>query len=230
MGRSRRPRSHRPSIEGAAALARRGRRAVLAVTAVLAAGCAAMEPGSETARAWGQGPARWLLLPDEQAELEGLRDADLPGFLQRFWRRRDDDPSTPEVPFAAVYTERVAAADSLYAEEGMRGSLTDRGGALLLLGPPSILRTAQQRSLTWGGAKPPPGARPTRLVKLEIWAYHPDDLSPDLRGLMGLGWEGREVAVTFQVGARQTRLVEGRDLLLLAARALLHEPPEGVAQ
>ena len=172
---------------------------------------------------------RWLLLPEEQEEMRAIGDAaELSRFLQRFWSRRDDDPSTPDIPLTAIYAERVGAADRLYAEDGVRGSLTDRGGALLLLGPPSILRTAQRKTPTWSGAKPPPGARPTRLVTLEIWAYHPDDLSPALRELMGMGWEGREVALTFQLGARHTRLIEGRELLALAARSLVpaHAEPE----
>lgn len=225
MGRSRRLRSLPPSTERGAAPGRGGRWPLLAAAA-LAAACAAVAPGSETARAWSEGPVRWLLLPEELEELHAIRGGpELSQFLRAFWIRRDDDPSTPEIPITQVYAERVAAADRLYAEDGVRGSLTDRGGTLLLLGPPSILRTAQRRSPTWSGAKPPPGARPTRLVALEIWGYRPEDLSPALRGLMGLDWEAREVAVTFQLGARHTRLLEGRDLLLLAARSLVRDPP-----
>ena len=225
MGRSRRLRSRPPSTERGAAPGRGGRWPLLAAAA-LAAACAAVAPGSETARAWSEGPVRWLMLPEELEELHRIRGGpELSQFLRAFWSRRDDDPSTPEIPFTTVYAERVAAADRLYAEDGVRGSLTDRGGTLLLLGPPSMLRTAQRRSPTWSGSKPPPGARPTRLVALEIWGYRPEDLSPALRGLMGLDWEAREVAVTFQVGARHTRLIEGRDLLLLAARSLVRDPP-----
>jgi GWxTD domain-containing protein len=228
MGRSRRPRSHPPSTEarGGAGGGRGAVLALLAAAALAASGCTAVpSPASDTARAWSEGPVRWLLLPEEHEELRRIRGGpELSRFLQQFWIRRDDDRATPEIPLTALYAERVAAADRLYAEEDVRGALTDRGGALLLLGSPSILRTAQRRSPTWSGAKPPPGARPTRLVTLEIWAYRPEDLSPALRELMGLGWEGREIAVVFQVGTRHTRLIEGGDLLALAARALVHEP------
>jgi GWxTD domain-containing protein len=202
---------------------------VLAALAVAAA-CTASAPVADTARAWSEGPARWLLLPEEHEELRALRtSAELARFLQRFWVRRDDDPASEEIPFGAVFAERVTAADRLYVEEEVRGSLTDRGGALLLLGPPSILRTAQRKSPAWSGSKPPPGARPTKLVTLEIWAYRPGDLSPALRELMGVEWQEREIALTFQVGARHTRLVEGRDLLELAARALVRVPPGDTA-
>jgi len=225
MGRSRRLRSRPPSTERGAA-PRGGGRWPLLAAAALAAACAAVAPGSETARAWSEGPVRWLLLPEELEELHAIRGGpELSQFLRAFWSRRDDDPSTPEIPITQLYAERVAAADRLYAEDDVRGSLTDRGGTLLLLGPPTMLRTAQRRSPTWSGAKPPPGARPTRLVALEIWGYRPEDLSPALRGLMGVEWEAREVAVTFQIGARHTRLIEGRDLLLLAARSLIRDPP-----
>jgi GWxTD domain-containing protein len=221
MASSRRPRSRPQSTDGAGA-------AGLALLAILAAACSAAAPAADTARTWGEGPARWLLLPDEQEELRAVRtSAELSRFLQEFWARRDDDPTTAEVPLGTLFAERVSAADRLYPEGDLRGSLTDRGRVLVLLGPPSILRTAQQRAPTWSGSNPPPGARPTRLVTLEIWAYRPEDLAPELRELMGLDWENREIAVTFHAGQRHTRLTEGKELLELAARALVREPARG---
>jgi GWxTD domain-containing protein len=145
--------------------------------------------------------------------------SDLTRFLQEFWGRRDDDPYTDENPFALLFAERVQAADRLYVEEGLRGSLTDRGGALLLLGPPGILRSTQRRVPAWTG-NPPPGARPTRVVQLEVWAYPLAELDPRLRGALAdaAAATRSELTLTFMVGARQTRLVDGRELLALAAR------------
>lgn len=230
MGPSKRPRSRRRCTEPEparrpAASRRRGRARHLAGAAVLAAalgavgGCRAPAPAAEMARAWGEGPARWLLLPAEQAALRQVRSApELTRFLRDFWRRRDDDPASDENPFGQLFAERVVAADRLYTESGVRGSLTDRGGALLLLGPPGILRGAQRRVPAWTG-NPPPGARPTRLVQLEVWAYPLRDFPSPLRDLLaGEAGERQEVTLTFLIG-RHTRLVAGKELLALAARS-----------
>jgi GWxTD domain-containing protein len=183
------------------------------------AACRAPAPAAQTARSWAAGPVRWLLLPDELEELREVRtSAQFSGFLQAFWTRRDDDRSDDEIPFGAVFAERVAAADRLYVEDGLRGSLTDRGGALVLLGPPTILRSSQRRTPTWTG-DPPPGARPTKLVQLETWAWQGRDLSPELRTAFGLADDDQEVTLTFVVGSRHTRLLDGREVLALAACA-----------
>ena len=129
------------------------RAAALLALALCASGSAATgcrpagSAAAETARAWGAGPARWLLLADDRDGLAHVKtNADFAAFLGRFWDCRDADPDDDDNPFARLFAERVAAADRLYEEDGIRGSLTPRGGALLLLGPPRFLRYAQQRT------------------------------------------------------------------------------------
>jgi GWxTD domain-containing protein len=202
-------------------------RALLAAALVGGACRPPPAPAAQTARSWGEGPVRWLLLPEEQEKLHKVRTgAELAAFLQEFWSRRDDDPTDDEIPFGNLFAERVAAADRLYAEEGVRGSLTDRGGALLLLGPPTILRSNQRRVPLWSG-DPPPGARPTRVIQLEVWAWQARDLSPALRSALGLAHEDAEVTITFAPGARRTRLLDGREVLTLAACAVARCAGEG---
>ena len=176
--------------------------------------------GGEAARAWADGPARWLLLPDERAALREVHtSADLAAFLQGFWRRRDDDPRSPENRLGEVYAQRVADADRLYQEDGVRGSLSDRGGALLLLGPPSVLSYAAKATPTWESRRTP-GPRPTRPVRLEIWTYLERDLAPPLRALRERrGAPTAEVTLSFLIGPRHTRLIEGREVLEQAACA-----------
>ena len=92
------------------------------------------------------GPTRWLMLPDEHKRfrrLDTTREAI--GFIEAFWLRRDPDPGTPGNEFSRTFYERVEAADRLYSEEGVRGSMTDRGRALVLLGPPPSIRASQKR-------------------------------------------------------------------------------------
>ena len=203
---------------------RRRRRRLLAVlggAALVAAGCGvAKTTGGDAARAWADGPVRWLLLPDERTALRGVTSsADLTAFLQTFWLRRDDDPRTAENPLGDVYAQRVADADRLYAEDGVRGSLTDRGGALLLLGPPSLLAYSAKAAPTREG-RDAAGPRHTRPVRLEIWTYVPDDLTDGLRRLrLQKDPDAGDVALTFLIGPQHTRLIEGREVLELAACA-----------
>jgi GWxTD domain-containing protein len=194
----------------------------LAVTVAAATGCAAgPSPGAAAARDWADGPARWLLLPDERDALRRVRTApELTRFLQDFWRRRDDDPATPEVPLGALFAERVAAADRLYPEDGVRGALSDRGGVLVLLGPPTMLSYSTHQAPSWEGRRAP-GVRPTRPVRIEIWTYLPADLRPEVRArLQAAGeLESGMVRLTFLMGPQHTRLIEGRALLVHAACA-----------
>jgi GWxTD domain-containing protein len=221
MGPSRRPRSQRAGRRCTEPFGWRRGLLLLGAAAVAAGGClAATTAGNEAARAWAEGPARWLLLPDERAALHRVTTSgELTAFLQEFWRRRDDDPDTPEVPLARLYAQRVADADRLYAEEGVRGSLTDRGGALLLLGPPSLMSFSVRQVPAWESRRTP-GPRPTRPVRLEVWTYQPRDLPPALRELRAGGKAANgKVTLTFLLGSRSTRLIEGREIFAQAACA-----------
>ncbi|MDX1384910.1 MAG: GWxTD domain-containing protein, partial [Thermoanaerobaculia bacterium] len=89
---------------------------------------AAEAPVPRDLEQWAQGPVRWLLLPAEERELRRLDDpASAATFVERFWARRDPDPTTPGNPYREAFAQRVEAADLLYEEPELRGSLTDRG-------------------------------------------------------------------------------------------------------
>lgn len=189
--------------------------------ALAAAGCRpSASAAAETAHAWAAGPARWLLLPDDERALGQVEsNSDFGTFLARFWDCRDEDPKDDDNPFARLFAERVAAADRLYEEPQIRGSLTPRGRALLLLGPPRFLRYSQRRAPTLEGATAA-GARPTKLLRVEIWGYQPRDLPATLARFVGADPQGdQELPITFLVSGRHTRLLEGQELLDLAARA-----------
>ncbi len=202
------------------------RAAALLALALCASGSAAIgcrpmgSAAAETARAWGAGPARWLLLADDRDGLAHVKtNADFAAFLGRFWDCRDADPDDDDNPFARLFAERVAAADRLYEEDGVRGSLTPRGGALLLLGPPRFLRYAQQRTPELQGGTTA-GGRATRLLRVEVWGYLPRDLPAGLRQTLNADAASeQEVALTFLVSGKHTRQLEGQQLLDLAARA-----------
>jgi GWxTD domain-containing protein len=110
---------------------------------------------------WAAGPARWYLLAAERKMLEQVRtSAEAVNFIEQFWRLRDPDPRTAENRFRETFASRVEAADLLYAEGSTRGSLTPRGRAQLLLGPPVHLVVSTEPVLTWSRARSSCSSRP----------------------------------------------------------------------
>jgi GWxTD domain-containing protein len=203
--------------------------AVLVLLSWLALNCRSATSKQPSAGAGGltDGPTRWLMLPDELRQAQRLRTTrEAVDFIEAFWRRRDPDPDKPGNEFAKTFYERVEAADRLYAEGGTRGSLTDRGRALVLLGPPPVLRYSQRRAPSWEPGTP--GTRPAiraRNVVLEIWVYPLTDMPPVFVQLLGEENPPAELTLTFLVGSRHTTLMEGEKYLETAARAAVREPP-----
>ena len=194
--------------------------------AAVAPGEAAREPETpEPATSldeWARGPVRWLLLPAEQRR---LREIETPavarGFVDRFWARRDPDPATEANPFRDTFYKRVEAADLLYAEEGVRGSLTDRGRALILLGSPTGLRVTNREALSWDPAVGSEDNVRVRYLPLEIWTDRLEDFDRPLRlALMALS-DDEEYNVSFVNEVARTSLSEGGPLLDLAVKTAL---------
>ncbi len=181
-------------------------------------------PGS--ARAWAEGPVRWLILPDEARSFRHLSsNSEALAFIDAFWRRRDPDVDAPGNPFAQRFFERVQSADVLYAEPGRAGSLTDRGRALILLGAPTFLRYTQRAAPTWdpgegGRSRRPPA---TERVRLEVWGYTREDLPAALVARLEDEGEQFPVEVSFVEAGPRTLLVDGEDLLDAAARAAVRD-------
>lgn len=173
----------------------------------------------------GEGPTRWLMLPDEQRQLRRLRTTrEAVDFIEAFWRRRDPDPNTPGNEFSKVFYDRVEAADSLYVEGGTRGSLTDRGRALILLGPPPVLRYGQKKVPAWDPGKT--GAPPvvqTRTLSLESWVYAIEELEPALQQVIQQEDPRPEIVLVFIIDPKRTYLTEGEEFLEMAMRAAVRE-------
>ena len=95
----------------------------------------------------------------------------------------------------------------------------------MLLGPPHFLRYTDKRVPALEGTTAT-GARTTRLLRVEVWGYLPVDLPPPLRQQLDVRADsGKEMAVTFLINDNRARLLDGGDLLELAARALDHCAP-----
>ncbi len=77
-----------------------------------------------------------LLSNSEIKRARMMTVADKARFLNVFWRRYDDDKSTPEVPFRDEFRQRVAEADRRWDNFRSAGHKTDRGRVYVLHGKP----------------------------------------------------------------------------------------------
>jgi GWxTD domain-containing protein len=69
------------------------------------------------------------------SNLEGKRT-----FMNEFWKRRDDNPYTPENEFFKEYLNRIEIANQRYGAMGRTGWKTDRGRVYLLYGEPTEIQ------------------------------------------------------------------------------------------
>lgn len=163
------------------------------------------------------------MLPDEERALREVRsDNEAADFIRRFWERRDPDTSDGINPAQETFWQRVEAADRLYEEDGQRGSLTVRGGVLVLFGSAPVFRLRQQAAPALTPARPPraQGFAVTRIT-IEEWEYHADGLPPYLAALVrDDGYE--RVIFKFLIEEDRTRFVEGEEFLDLAAIAAIN--------
>lgn len=126
------------------AFARRRCLVFSAVIALTASGATCDPASAELAaryRNWGTGPAHHLFTAaDRAAWAEIADDQAAEQFIRLFWARRDPTPETADNETQREFERRVALADQLFAETheqtAVRGALTERGRALVLLGPP----------------------------------------------------------------------------------------------
>ncbi len=89
---------------------------------------------------WPETPVRHLLTDAEKRDFTGLPDDESRrDWVFHFWKRLDPDPATPDNEYQIEFYRRVHYADAAFSTETMRGSLSDRGRVLLVLGPPSYV-------------------------------------------------------------------------------------------
>jgi GWxTD domain-containing protein len=188
----------------------------------------AVAAGPEDLTEWAEGPIRWLLLSSERREIRQVQDPeDVASFIEQFWSRRDPRPEAPGNAYREAYEQRVAAADVLYAEEGIRGSLTARGRALILLGSPTHLSITTRPALAWETQNPDDQRVTTERMSVEVWGYRREDLPASvLRAWLAKAKGGDEplaLTLTFRTDRQRSQIMEGENLLDLASRAAVVE-------
>ncbi|HEX6642491.1 MAG TPA: GWxTD domain-containing protein [Thermoanaerobaculia bacterium] len=102
---------------------------------------------------WGDGPAQWLMTPEEQRAWRNVAtDSDAVNFIDLFWARRDPTPGTAVNEYRGAFNSRVEYADESFTEDRKRGAMTDRGRVYIVLGRPSNMGGLVGQSLTQMGA------------------------------------------------------------------------------
>jgi GWxTD domain-containing protein len=204
---------------------------VLLLASIWVGACRSTAPpdSNQELKRWADGPISWLIQPEEWRELrQTARPGEAMAFVDEFWARRDPDPATPENSFRESFFRRVEAADILYSEGTVEGSMTDRGRALILLGSPSVVRIGSESTLAWEQGEESKRGVGTRDQRIEIWGYRLGDLPVNLVRSATASKKGSgnvlELTLTFAIEARGAHLHEGEELLELAARSAVQRP------
>jgi len=88
---------------------------------------------------WPSGPSGFLLTEAERKAYAQLKtDAEAQAFIDLFWARRDPDLNTVQNEFKEDFDGRVAGADRQLSTENVKGSTSDRGKVLILMGVPPV--------------------------------------------------------------------------------------------
>jgi len=104
---------------------------------------------SSAMQEWGKGPASLLMTKEEKAKwMKVNTDADAKAFVDLFWARRDRTPGTAVNEFQQEFDTRVKYADEKFRFQKTRGSMTDRGKILILLGAPSRMSKARPDTIS----------------------------------------------------------------------------------
>jgi GWxTD domain-containing protein len=94
---------------------------------------------------FSKGPVQWIMTKDEKAEWKKVaNDADAQKFVYLFWARRDPTPGTARNEFKESFDQRVAYADDHFAAGRLRGSMTDPGRVIIVLGPATRMSSSQR--------------------------------------------------------------------------------------
>jgi len=145
-----------------------------------------LQPGLAAAQKLDKDDKKWLddvrpiILADEEKIFKSLKDKnDRLEFQKIFWARRDRDLATPENEYQVAFVASKAEADRLFRLSVGRGSDTDCGRVLILLGKPDI------------GLKEISPSNPVR--EPQTWTY---------RDKPGQTFQGGKAVITFDADCR----------------------------
>lgn len=132
----------------------------------------------EKYKEWDKSPeAQYLATDAEKKDWKKIAsDEEAEKFVALFWARRDPDIKTPQNEFKDRWDALVKVADEKFALGRKRGALTERGRALLLIGPPksaaakAMLGSGQEIGSATGATPGTQGAGGGTTVMVQ-WMY-----------------------------------------------------------
>lgn len=139
---------------------------------------------------WGKSAEAYFLTPSEKDAWSRVHtDDEAEKFVAAYWAKRDPNPATSANEFRDEINRRVAAADEQFKMRNKRGSETNRGRLLVVLGLPSRVSTqrAQEgRAVddTGGVTAPSIDTRATSFENTaavtQTWTYGKEKFDPSL--------------------------------------------------
>ena len=90
---------------------------------------------------WLDEDVRWIITPQERRDFRALSTVeDRDRFMERFWKRRDPTPGTPENEFKEEHYRRIEYANIHFGWDKVPGWETDRGRIYIRFGPPDEIK------------------------------------------------------------------------------------------
>jgi GWxTD domain-containing protein len=123
---------------------------------------------SQSFQEFPKGPAGFLMTDSEKKAYADLKtDAEAQAWTDLFWARRDPDLNTVQNEFKLDFEMRVKAADLQFSYGTVKGSMSDRGRVLILMGKPLHVQPVA------AGAGQAAGERPDFIERgnSQIWMY-----------------------------------------------------------
>ncbi len=127
------------------------------------------EEAEDYFKKWLEEDVVYIITNEEKAVFKKLTTPEeKEKFIEQFWLRRDEDPSTPSNEFKAEHYRRIAYANEHFPA-GYPGWLTDRGRIYILYGPPDQMENhsageTYDRPLREGGGQ-------TSTYPFQVWRY-----------------------------------------------------------
>lgn len=107
-------------------------------------------------------------------------ESEAENFVALFWAKRDPTPGTPRNEFKERCEMLASIADKDYSNEKVKGSITDRGKVLLLLGPPyarkEVAYSDSEGNLQNEGVSMTADQRAFMFGKMDVWIYRKEQI------------------------------------------------------
>lgn len=130
---------------------------------------------------WDRTWVEHFLTKKEAKEFKKLKtEKEAEEFIMLFWAKRDPTPGTPRNEFKERCEALAKIADKDFSTEKNKGSLTDRGKVLLLLGPPFARREVEyseaEGTLANEGVSMTASQKAFLRGMMEVWIYRKEQL------------------------------------------------------